>query len=118
MLIPDDAYIEKITNFIKTEQDKSEFRTSMILSFREEFVKLDKVDKCGFFDYLTSIRENMFTIEEVYICCRDELIDLMTHPVGCMKHLLLSERKNMLNQLIDETSVCEDILYNCIAEMI
>ena len=109
---------KQITNFIKTEQDKSEFRTSMILSFREEFVKLDKVDKCGFFDYLTSIRENMFTIEEVYICCRDELIDLMTHPVGCMKHLLLSERKNMLNQLIDETSFCEDILYNCIAEIV
>ena len=118
MIYPDDTYIEKITNFINTEKDKADFRLAIILSFREEFTKLDKVDKCSFFDYIANIRENLFLIEEVYICCRDEIIDMMSKPIGCMTHLLLSERKNMFNNLIESTSVCEDILYNCLSDIV
>ena len=43
---------------------------------------------------------------------------MMSKPIGCMTHLVLSERKNMFNNLIESTSVCEDILYNCLSDIV
>ena len=116
MIYPDDTYIEKISKFILNEEIKSDFRISMVLSLKEELDKLDNIDKCNFFDYINNIRENLMIIEDIYLCCRDEIQDILSQDaVGCIKHMLLSEKKNMLNILVEKSEICIDVLYNCLS---
>lgn len=119
MIQPDDTYIEKLSSFITNEEIKADFRISMVLSLKEELDKLETIDKCNFFDYIKNIRENLMVIEEIYLCCRDEVYDILANnTMGCMKHMLLTEKKNMLDSLVEKSEICTDILYNCLSDII
>lgn len=115
----DDTYIEKITKFTNNEELKADFRISIVLSMKEEIEKLSILEISDYFDYFVNIMENMYVIEEVYMCCIDEITQLLSSKtLGCIKYIKLTEIKNKLSNIANKTSACYYILQNIVEKMI
>lgn len=114
-----DTYIDKITKFVNNEEVKADFRVSVILSIKEEVQNLSITERSIYFDYIKNIMENMYTIEEIYMCCMDEISQILTDDtIGCIKYIKLVEIKDKLYSIANKTTMCYYILQSFIDKMI